>query len=287
MLIQRLSIIGVGLIGGSLARALKEAGQCAEIIGCGRNVANLQTAVDLGVIDSYETEMQQAVKGADVVVVATPLGAIAHSLQTIAPALKKTAIVTDVGSAKQSVADAMLQYLPEHLDYCVPAHPIAGGEKSGVTASRIDLFKQRRVIVTPLPQTSASSQQLIEKMWQFTGAEVLSMSLDYHDQVLAATSHLPHMLAYSLVDLLASLKTGEDIFRFAAGGFKDFTRIAASDPTMWRDICVANRPALVKLLKQYQQQLAQLTDDIENQNVDEFEAMFQRAKTSRDKFTLP
>jgi prephenate dehydrogenase len=287
MLIQNLTLIGVGLIGGSLARALKQAEQCGHIIGCGRNVENLQTAVRLGVIDAYETELAQAVANADVVVVATPLGAMDATLQAIAPALKTSAIVTDVGSAKQSVAQAAYRHLSQHLQNMVPAHPIAGAEQSGVLAAKVDLFQQRRVIITPLAETSDAAKHTITRMWQLTGAEVIDLPIDYHDQVLAATSHLPHMLAYALVDLLASMETGEDIFRFAAGGFKDFTRIASSDPTMWHDICVANRNALVVMLKRFQQHLAKLTTDIEQQHDGEFKALFQRAKTARDQFNLP
>ena len=199
-LIQRLCIIGVGLIGGSLARALREAGEVGEVIGCGRGEDNLRAAVRLGVIDRYATDPACAVRDADVVVVAVPLGAMAAVLRSIVPHLAAGAILTDVGSAKGSVvADVERIYgqIPPHF---VPGHPIAGTEQSGVEASFATLFQRRRVILTPLAETAAAAHQLIRRMWELTGAEVVDMGVRHHDAVLAATSHLPHMLAYTLVD---------------------------------------------------------------------------------------
>ncbi len=285
-LIQRLCIIGVGLIGGSLARALREAGEVGEVIGCGRGEANLQAAVRLGVVDRYDTDPAHAVAGADVVVVAVPLGAMEAVLRSTVPHLAPEAIVTDVGSAKGSVvADVARVYggIPPRF---VPGHPIAGTENSGVEASFATLFKRRRVILTPLAETAATAHRLIQQMWELTGAEVVDMGVRHHDAVLAATSHLPHLLAYTLVDTLARLDDRAEIFRYAAGGFRDFTRIASSDPTMWRDICVANREQLLEMIALFNADLAQLAEAIRNDDPAALLATFQRAKRARDNLYL-
>ncbi len=285
MLIKRLSILGVGLIGGSLARALRRVGECAEVIGCGRNTYNLQKAVELGVIDRYYTDPAQAVAGADVVVAAVPLGTMAPLFAEIREALGPETVVTDVGSAKGSVVMAAREQLGTHIGRFVPGHPIAGTEKSGVTASFADLFVQRRVILTPLIETETQALEKVTALWELTGAEVVNMSVEHHDEILAATSHLPHVLAYCLVDTLAQLKDHPEIFRFAAGGFRDFTRIASSDPRMWHDICLANRPAILKMIEIFQQHLTELAHVIEQQDGLRIEATFARAKAARDKFT--
>ena len=285
-LIQRLCIIGVGLIGGSLARALREAGEVGEVIGCGRGEANLQAAVRLGVVDRYETDPAHAVAGADVVVVAVPLGAMAAVLRSIVPHLAPEAVVTDVGSAKGSVvADVARVYggIPPRF---VPGHPIAGTENSGVEASFATLFQRRRVILTPLAETAATAHRLIQQMWELTGAEVVDMGVHHHDAVLAATSHLPHLLAYTLVDTLARLDDRAEIFRYAAGGFRDFTRIASSDPTMWRDICAANREQLLEMIALFNADLAQLAEAIRHDDHAAILATFQRAKRARDNLYL-
>lgn len=284
MLIQRLSILGVGLIGGSLARALKRAGQCGEVIGCGRNLANLQEGISLGVIDHYTTDPAEAVKAADMVIVAVPLGTMAKMFSAIRDSLSPDAIITDVGSAKASVVEDARQQLGNHLSRFVPGHPIAGTEKSGVAASFAELFEHRRVILTPLPETDPQATAKVMKMWQYTKAEVIEMEVAHHDEVLAATSHLPHVLAYTLVDTLAQLETRTEIFRFAAGGFRDFTRIASSDPTMWHDICVANREAIVSMIEHFSQELTQLTAAIKQNHSDYIYQVFNRAKMARDKF---
>ncbi len=283
-MIQRLTIIGVGLIGGSLAQALRQAAYVREIIGCGRDEAHLQKAVSLGVIDSYETDIAKAVAGADMVVLAVPLGAMEPSFRAMADHLAEGAVVTDVGSAKASVvaaAQAAFGQLPAGF---VPAHPIAGTEKSGVEASFPQLFRQRRVIVTPLPSSADEAVASVVAMWQEAGAEVEEMAVGRHDEVLAATSHLPHLLAFGLVESLCRMDDSEDIFRFAAGGFRDFTRIASSDPVMWRDICLANREALVTVLAHYQEDLSRLMAMVREADGDEMEATFRRAKAARDRY---
>ncbi|MBK8751185.1 MAG: prephenate dehydrogenase/arogenate dehydrogenase family protein [Candidatus Competibacteraceae bacterium] len=285
-MIPRLCIIGVGLIGGSLARALREAGAVGEIVGAGRHEDNLRTAVRLGVIDRYDTDSTRAVDGADVVVIAVPLGAIAAVLRTIAPHLARQCVLTDVGSAKGSViADVERIYgtIPPNF---VPGHPIAGTEKSGVEASFATLFQRRRVILTPLAETAITAYRLIRRMWELTGAEVVDMGVRHHDAVLAATSHLPHVLAYTLVNTLARLDDRAEVFRYAAGGFRDFTRIASSDPLMWHDICVANREQLLEMITLFSADLVQLAEAIRSDDRAAILATFQRAKRARDNLYL-
>lgn len=285
-MIRRLVIIGVGLIGGSLARILRQRGACEEIIGCGRGVENLQTAVELGVIDRYTTDVAEAVVDADVVVVAVPLGAMAKTFATMSPHLAADTVVTDVGSAKASVVADARAHLTSHFSNFVPGHPIAGTEKSGVTASFAELFEKRRVILTPLLDTDISAYSRVRKMWQIAGAEVIDMAVDHHDEVLAATSHLPHVLAYSLVDTLAKMDERSEIFRFSAGGFRDFSRIASSDPQMWHDICLANREAVLKVLSLFNNELKQLTEALQQRNSEVILEVFHRAKTARDNLQL-
>ena len=285
-LIQRLCVIGVGLIGGSLARALRDAGEVGEVVGSGRNEDNLRGAVRLGVVDRYDTDPARGVVGADVVVVAVPLGAIEPVMRAIVPHLSPEAVVTDVGSAKGSVVadvERVYGHVPPHF---VPGHPIAGTEKSGVEAAFATLFQRRRVILTPLAETAAVAHHLVRKMWELTGAEVIDMGVRHHDAVLAATSHLPHMLAYTLVDTLARLDDRAEIFRYAAGGFRDFTRIASSDPRMWHDICVANREQLLEMIALFGADLERLAEAIRTDDRAAILATFERAKRARDNLYL-
>ena len=284
MFIQRLCIIGVGLIGGSLARALRGVGACDEVVGCGRNIANLKHAIELGVIDRYETSPARAVKDADMIVVAVPLGTMVSMFSAISDALSPQAIITDVGSAKATVVADARQHLSRHLSRFVPGHPIAGTEKSGVAASFAELFENRRVILTPLLENEQQAIAKVTTLWEKIGANVVNMSVAHHDEVLAATSHLPHILAYSLVDTLAKMEDRTEIFQFAAGGFRDFTRIASSDPKMWHDICLANRDAILKTLESFNTELAKLTEAVRQGDSQCVEDIFTRAKTARDKF---
>ncbi|HRD65189.1 MAG TPA: prephenate dehydrogenase/arogenate dehydrogenase family protein [Candidatus Competibacter sp.] len=285
-MIRRLCVIGVGLIGGSLARALREKGEVAEVVGSGRNEDNLRAAVRLGVVDRYDTDPARAVAGADMVVIAVPLGAIEPVLRAIVPSLSPGAVLTDVGSAKGSVVADVERVCGQVLPNFVPGHPIAGTEKSGVDASFATLFRQRRVILTPLVETAAAAHHLVKKMWELTGAEVVDMGVRHHDAVLAATSHLPHMLAYTLVDTLARLDDRAEIFRYAAGGFRDFTRIASSDPTMWHDICLANREQLLEMIALFGADLERLAEAIRTGDRAAILATFQRAKRARDNLYL-
>lgn len=284
-MIDTLCILGVGLIGGSLARALREAGLVRRVVGCGRDPGNLARAIELGVIDEAFHDPAQAVVGADLVVVAVTLGATGDILATIAPALKADAIVTDVGSAKACVIAAARQTLaPAALSRFVPGHPIAGAEKSGVEASKSDLFVRHRVILTPLPEQAATALSTVVAMWEATGAEVISMEAGFHDQVLAATSHLPHVLAYAMVNCLLDLETSVNVMDYAAGGFRDFTRIASSNPPMWRDIALNNAPALLAMIERFQTSLAQLREALEARDGVALERAFSRAKTARDDY---
>ncbi|MDH3673062.1 MAG: prephenate dehydrogenase/arogenate dehydrogenase family protein, partial [Gammaproteobacteria bacterium] len=257
-MIQKLAVIGVGLIGGSLARALREAGHVGEVVGFGRSLGNLQTATDLGVIDRAEVSVGETVRDADMIVVAVPLGSMADIFSQLATSMMDGAVVTDVGSVKRSVVTMARTALGARCSAFVPGHPIAGTEHSGVSASKADLFRHHRIILTPQDDTDVAAVARVGAMWQAVGGDVISMTVAEHDEVLAVCSHLPHVLAYALVDLLVRRDDHKTTFDLAAGGFRDFTRIASSDPTMWHDICLANRDALVKVLKDYQQNLDDL-----------------------------
>ena len=283
-MIERLCVIGVGLIGGSLARAVREAGFCQEVVGAGRNPQNLQTAVDLGVIDRYETDLGKAVSGADMVLVSVPLGAMAAVFDAISGHLAGHAVLTDAGSAKGSVIDAARQAFAGLPACFVPGHPIAGTEQSGVEASFAGLYRGRRVILTPLPETDGHALDLVRDMWEAAGAEVTEMDPLHHDTVLAATSHLPHVLAYALVESLASLSDDGEVFDYAAGGFRDFTRIASSDPVMWRDICLANGDAIQLMIEHFVTDLQELTKAIENRDGQQLLDIFSSAKAARDRY---
>ena len=282
--IGRLAVIGVGLIGGSLARALRRAGRVDEIVGCGRGKANLDEAVKLGVIDRYSHDVSEAVRDADVVFLAVPLGAMRGAFDAMRATLPKHALVTDGGSAKGSVVTDCREAAPELLQRFVPGHPIAGTENNGVAASFAELYHNRRVILTPLPENDPVAVARVRGLWETCGAEVTEMSVEHHDEVLAATSHLPHMLAFGLVDMLARMKENDEIFRYAAGGFRDFTRIASSNPVMWRDICIANREALSPMLAAYAEEMTALADSIAAADSDELLNIFERAKAARDRF---
>lgn len=283
-MINKLVIFGVGLIGGSLALALREANYCKEIVGCGRNAAQLQKAIDLGVIDSYSLDPQAAVQEADVVLLSVPMGAMQSILEQIKDALPANCILTDAGSTKGSVVDQVNAVMGLDYTQFVPGHPVAGREKSGVEAAVVDLYEGRRVILTPDQHTNPHAVEVVASMWEVTGALVEQMPVEMHDQVLAATSHLPHVLAFSLVDTLLNMPQQEDILRYAAGGFRDFTRIASSDPVMWRDICLYNKAAILDMIQALQNNLTEFAGLIDEQNG---EALYQRmtkAKQARDNY---
>ena len=284
MLIKRLGLIGVGLIGGSLALALKRAGVCTQVAGFDQSEAALGAALELGVIDSGHTDLTPAMAGADIVVLATPLGAMPALFRQLAPLLMPGMLITDVGSAKMSVIEAARESLAGHIGAVVPGHPIAGTEKSGVRHAFPELFAGRKVILTPIPENSADAVAQIRTMWEMAGAKVELLDAAHHDQVLAASSHLPHLLAYALVDCLARMDAREEIFRFAAGGFADFTRIASSSPEMWHDVCAANRDNLLAAMDRFEQHLRQIRVAMERGDSGALLEIFRSAKAARDQF---
>nr|VFK56663.1 MAG: prephenate dehydrogenase [Candidatus Kentron sp. TUN]VFK63373.1 MAG: prephenate dehydrogenase [Candidatus Kentron sp. TUN] len=283
MKIHTLCIIGVGAIGGSLARALRKAGACQHIVGCGRRRPNLERAVALGVIDRFETDVAKAVAGADMIVVTVPLGAMEAVFRAMVGQIEPNAIITDGGSTKRSVlaaAQAAFGQIPANL---VPAHPIAGTEKSGVEASSSSLFQGHSVIITPVAETDPAALACVCAMWEATRAEITEMDAATHDKILAATSHLPHVLAYAFVDVLREIDKDErtSILRYAAGGFRDFSRLAASDPQVWTDICLANADAIVAMLERFDTELKSVTDAIRRGEGEGIKALFARAMEYR------
>ena len=281
-MIGKLAIIGVGLIGSSLSLALKQAAAVGQVSGYGRQRDNLEKGVELGVLDSYGDSIAATVADADVIVVAVPLGAMQAVFAELARHAPQDAIITDVGSTKASVVAAAEAELGASMPRFVPGHPIAGTEESGVEAGFAELYQRRRVILTPLAQTEPEASECIAEMWRRCGAIVEYLDVEHHDRVLAATSHLPHMLAYTLVHQLSGLNEHAEIFRYAAGGFRDFTRIASSDPVMWRDVCLANGEALAELIEQYQRELDRVSAAIRAGDADELLRLFGRAKAERD-----
>lgn len=279
----RIAIAGVGLIGGSFGLALKAAGHAGEIVGLGRERGRLDLAVERGAIDRGETDAAAAVAGADVVLLAVPMGSMRAVLAALAPGLGDDTVVTDAGSVKGSfVADA--RAVLGSLERVVPGHPIAGTERRGIEAAFPELFRDHRVVLTPLAETRADAVDAITRLWAATGARVEQLGVEAHDRLLAATSHLPHMLAFGLVDALARGDDPEAVFRYAAGGFRDFTRIASSDPVMWRDICLANRDALLAALAAYRADLDALTAEVEAGDREGLLARFERARAARDRY---
>jgi len=281
---NKLCIIGVGLIGGSIARASKGNQLCKEIVGVGRNIENLQKAVELGVIDHYETDIEQAVQGADLVVICSPVGSFQSIFSALKPHWSADCLYTDVGSTKASVVESLASVFDVVPDNFVPAHPIAGAENTGVIASKVDLFNGKRSIITPLQQTSDSAVKQCHEWWQKMGARTSEMSVQHHDVVLGATSHLPHVLAFSLVELLKHKDDEYEIFEYAAGGFKDFTRIASSDPQMWADICIANADKILPLMKDYQQLNAKIAGMIQSEDKQALLDIFSSAQAAREDY---
>jgi prephenate dehydrogenase len=284
MLFERVAILGVGLIGGSFALALKQARACGHVTGAGRSRANLELALERGVIDSIAADAVAAAHGADLVLLAAPVAQFPKLFRDMASVLGPKALVTDGGSTKRDVVAAARAALGRKIGQFVPSHPIAGAEKSGAGAAAAELFRERRVIVTPLPENADSAVKKIEEAWAACGARTARMDAEEHDAVLAAVSHLPHVLAYALVHEIASRENGAQLFAFAAGGFRDFTRIASSHPEMWRDICVANRDRLLEELKKYRQELDSVGKLLEAGDGAGLEKLFAEARAARDKW---
>ena len=279
-MIKKITIIGVGLIGGSLARAVKKNNLAEVVFGFGRNLSRLESAQKSNIIDQYSIDISEALDGASIVVIATPVGTFESILRELKPYITEGMIITDVGSTKTGIAKSAREILVEMASCFVPAHPIAGKEKSGFESSDEELFINKKVIITPLEINTDKTINSLKKLWEDVGADVDFMSAESHDELLGMTSHLPHMLAFSLVNYLITQNPSASIY--AAGGFKDFSRIASGDAVMWRDICLNNRDQIIAHIKGYQETLSALVDAIDNQDKDKLESFFRDAKTTRD-----
>ena len=278
--IDRLAIIGVGLIGGSFALALKQAGAVREVLGVGLTAASLGLARQHGLIDRA-VDFAEAGQ-ADCILLAVPVGETLGVLVQLAPHLRAGAIVTDTGSTKANVIVAARAALGARFGDFVPGHPIAGSERHGPTAARADLFQSRKVVLTPEPETKTDAQALVESLWTASGAQIEILDADLHDQIFAAVSHLPHLAAYALVNELAQRDNSADYFRFAASGFRDFTRIAGSSPEMWRDIALANRQALLSEMDAYIAALQRVREAVKLGDEEALLKIFSRARNARE-----
>jgi prephenate dehydrogenase len=274
-------VFGVGLIGGSFALGLKAAEQVEEVVGFGRSLSTLTQALTLGIIDRVGANPGQEVADADLVLIATPVGQMPEIMARIAPYLGEQTLVTDGGSTKQDVVAAAREHFGDRLGQFVPAHPIAGAETSGAAAARADLYREKKVVLTPLPENSVLNVARVRSAWEWCGAQVHELHAAQHDRVFAAVSHLPHLLSFALVHDLAVRENSDLYFSFAASGFRDFTRIAASHPEMWRDICLANRVSLLEELDIYQAQLDELRGVLQRRDGAALEKTFDVARTAR------
>jgi 3-phosphoshikimate 1-carboxyvinyltransferase len=283
--IGRLVVVGLGLIGGSFAKGLRERGLCREVVGVDLDVESRRLAVQLGVVDRCESDLAAACQGAEVIQLAVPILAMEKVLAELARLDVGNAVVTDVGSAKGNVVRAARQAFSGKAVRLVPGHPIAGSEQSGVEAANAELFRRHKVILTPCEHSDEAAVALVESLWRELGADVESMEVEHHDQVLAATSHLPHLLAFTLVDSLAKRSENLEIFRYAAGGFRDFTRIAGSDPVMWHDIFLANREAVLRTLDTFRDDLDALRDAVDAGDGHQLLGVFTRARVAREHFS--
>ncbi|MSO73346.1 MAG: prephenate/arogenate dehydrogenase family protein [Rhodospirillaceae bacterium] len=282
VLFDRVAFIGIGLIGASMALAMRRAGLARSIVGCARRPKTRKTALSLGVVDEATADYADAVTGADLVVIATPVGTNGMIAKAISAHLKPGAIVTDVGSVKQAVVDAVAPHIPKGVHF-VPAHPIAGTEHSGPEAGFAELFDRRWTILTPLPRTSPKATAKIADMWRKMGANVANMQPEHHDMVLAITSHLPHLIAYTIVGTAADLggDLKQEVIKYSASGFRDFTRIAASDPIMWRDIFLNNRDAVLEILQRFTEDLTAMQRVIRKADAKALEESFTRTRAIR------
>lgn len=278
-------IIGVGLIGGSLGLALKANGQAKTVLGVGRSKANLDEAIKLGAIDEV-VELDAGVARADLIVVCVPVAQTKAILSLVLPNLKPDTVITDVGSTKMDVILAAKDALAEKVSQFVPAHPIAGGAQHGANAARVDLFNGRQVVLCPLQENSQVNVQAIEALWKSVGANLFAMSAVQHDAVFASVSHLPHVLSYALMLQVANAEDSNTKFRHAGAGFRDFTRIAASSPEMWRDICLANSSAILKELDNYLLVVKHLQELIKQKDGANLEKLFSKASESRKQWEL-
>jgi prephenate dehydrogenase len=284
--IGKLVVIGVGLIGGSFALALKRARAVQRVVGVGRTSRNLAAARRLKVIDEASQDASSAVRDADLVLLATPVGQMPAVMTAIAPHLPAHAVITDAGSTKGDVISAARRFMAGHFSRFVPGHPVAGTENSGAEAAFPDLFRERNVILTPQRETAAAAAGLVKRAWEACGARVTRLTAEQHDAVLAAVSHLPHVVAYSLVNMLAGRRNAAQLFGLSAGGLRDTVRIAGSSPEMWADICVANRDALLAALEDYENELERVRAAIESADGAELRRLFAEARNARGKWLV-
>jgi len=284
MFFKRVAIVGVGLIGGSFALALKEKKLCGHVVGAGRSAANLKLALERGVIDSIASEAATAVQDADLVLIATPVAQIEEIFLLIESKIKPNAIISDAGSTKRDVVAAARKGLGGKIAQFVPAHPVAGAEKSGAAAASAGLFRDRRLVLTPLIENQKVDIETISSLWTALGARVSRMSPEEHDRVLAAVSHLPHLLAYALVSDIGARADAAQLFGYAAGGFRDFTRIASSHPEMWRDICLANSDELLKEVAHFSGQVEKVKKLLEKKDSKAIEKLFTDARAARERW---
>ncbi len=282
---RKVVIFGVGLIGGSFALALRKAGAVSQVVGFGRSTATLEQARQLGIVDRIGSDIAGEVGDADLVLLATPVAQMADIFARIAPHLGAQTLVTDGGSTKGDVVAAARANLGARLPQFIPAHPIAGAEKSGAAAAQADLYQGKKVVLTPLPENARESVARVRKAWEQCGAVVSELTPQQHDEVFAAVSHLPHLLSFALVHDLAQRDNRDQLLSFAASGFRDFTRIAASSPEMWRDICMANRDAMMRELQQYAAELYILHQALENYDAAKLEEIFSLAREVRSAWT--
>jgi len=285
--LRKLAVIGAGLIGGSFALALRRAGFAGPTAGYDRDRGALERAVALHAIDEIAESVSDATRGADLVVVAVPVRAVGGVLHDVGLALDPKAVVTDVGSTKAEVVNIARQELRERFPQFVPGHPIAGREASGIEAATLDLFKGARVVLTPTGETDPKATDFVRSAWEAAGARVSTLAAEDHDRIFAAVSHLPHLLSFALVSELASRADAQELFAFAAGGFRDFTRIAASSPEMWRDISLQNRAALLEELDRYGVRLAVFRELIEKGDGPALERLMAEARSARTAWGSP
>nr|WP_320048269.1 prephenate dehydrogenase/arogenate dehydrogenase family protein [uncultured Desulfuromonas sp.] len=286
--LHKIAIIGVGLIGGSFALALKRAGVVATVSGWDADPENLRQAHDLQVIDQLPATLQEAVHGAELVMLAVPVGAMEAAARQVIPSMDQGAILTDSGSVKQCVLEALEPLAVAQGVRYVAGHPISGTERSGAAAAFAELYQGKRCILTPSEQTDAAALDVVTRAWQAAGSAVVTMDVYKHDRILAAISHLPHMIAYSLVNSVSAYdRYEENILDYSAGGFRDFTRIASSDPIMWRDIALTNRDSLIEMIDQFENFLSELKNDIQQADGEKLYEFFLRSKITRDALLQP
>ncbi len=282
---NKILIFGVGLIGGSIALSLKKTGLTSSIIGVGRNQDNLNDAIKLKIIDHTSQDLDKNIAEANIIIIATPVAQIPSILKIIQPYLSSHTIITDVGSTKTDVIESAREILGQQYSQFIGGHPIAGSEKHGAMAAHSDLFKNKNVILTPDQHSSLRAREMITTLWKNAGAKVSYMSHIDHDKIFSTISHLPHLLAFSLVDMITQRSNANELLKYAASGFKDFTRIAASSPEMWKDIIFANKKFILEDIKYFENQMELINDAIKHEDEKKILALFKNASKTRNEWS--